>query len=232
MVPSGAQWHDKRKWAQTEIQKIQLKKKQQKNTNFFTVRVGKHWKTLPRKLVESPFLEILKTQLVTKPWATCYSWSCFEQGSWSRLSSEVPSNVIHPVKLWICKCNLKVQMIKVKNKHFVLSVPCFTSRVKLYLPIYTCPGTLFTICARLRSRQVDLSFPWCLNFMFVLEPHLFPKLNNEIENQSHLLSPIKYCTNIVVAGKAEWGFENVKTFFHFTFKHWRTLNENHKTSLN
>jgi len=35
--------------------------------NFFTVRLVKHWKGLPRKHVECPFLERFKTQLVTKP---------------------------------------------------------------------------------------------------------------------------------------------------------------------
>ena len=31
--------------------------------NFFTMRVMEHWKRLPRKLVESPFLEICKVRL-------------------------------------------------------------------------------------------------------------------------------------------------------------------------
>lgn len=52
--------------------------------------------------------------------------------------------------------------------------------------------------------------------MFVLELHLFPKLNKGIENQSHLLRPTKYDTNIMVAGKGEQGFKNIKTFFHVT----------------
>jgi len=31
--------------------------------NFFTLRVMEHWNRLPRGVVESPFLEILKTSL-------------------------------------------------------------------------------------------------------------------------------------------------------------------------
>jgi len=31
--------------------------------NFFTLRVTEHWNRLPRGVVESPYLEILKTRL-------------------------------------------------------------------------------------------------------------------------------------------------------------------------
>lgn len=32
-------------------------------TTFFTLRVVKHWHSLPREVVESPSMETLKTQL-------------------------------------------------------------------------------------------------------------------------------------------------------------------------
>jgi len=43
----------------TEIQYIAFKCKK----NIFTARMIQHWNRLPREVVESPHLEILKTQL-------------------------------------------------------------------------------------------------------------------------------------------------------------------------
>jgi len=31
--------------------------------NFFTLRVTEHWKSLPREVVASPFLEVFRTRL-------------------------------------------------------------------------------------------------------------------------------------------------------------------------
>lgn len=56
---SGAQREDK--WYRTQI-KIQVIPFKQKKS-FFIVRVVKQWNMLPRKVVESPSLEILRTQL-------------------------------------------------------------------------------------------------------------------------------------------------------------------------
>jgi len=50
--------------------------------NFFTVRVVKHWNRMPREVLESPSLEIIKTQLDI---ALSYS----EKQGWSR---------------YLCKC--------------------------------------------------------------------------------------------------------------------------------
>jgi len=38
--------------------------------NFFTLRMTEHWNRLPREVVESPFLEILKTRW-TRSCAAC-----------------------------------------------------------------------------------------------------------------------------------------------------------------
>ena len=65
-------------WAQTEIQEIPLKHKK----NFFTVRVVKDWRRLPREAVESPSLQMISTQLDVvlhnRLWLTL-----LEQGGWT-----------------------------------------------------------------------------------------------------------------------------------------------------
>lgn len=47
--------------------------------NICTVNVIKHWHRLPREVLESPSLEILKPAW-SWPWATCCSWPCLSRG--------------------------------------------------------------------------------------------------------------------------------------------------------
>ena len=51
--------------------------------DFFPVRMPEQWHRLPREVVESPFLETLKTQLGT---VLCpLLWVCLlKQGGWTR----------------------------------------------------------------------------------------------------------------------------------------------------
>jgi len=51
--------------------------------HFFTVRVAEHWHRLPRKVVESPFLEILKSHVDTGLGNLLYV-ALLEQGGWTR----------------------------------------------------------------------------------------------------------------------------------------------------
>ena len=62
LFSGGAQRQDKRRWAQTETQEAPSDRQE---TLFSTVRVTKHWHRLPREVVESPSLEILKSHLDT-----------------------------------------------------------------------------------------------------------------------------------------------------------------------
>jgi len=57
--PDSFQWHqwqEKRQWAQIYVQKVPLK-----HEVFLTVKLVKHWHRLPRKVVDFPCLEIIKT---------------------------------------------------------------------------------------------------------------------------------------------------------------------------
>lgn len=55
----GAQWQDKGQLTQTEAQKLCLNIRK----TFFTFRVTEYLNRLPREVLESPSLEILKTWL-------------------------------------------------------------------------------------------------------------------------------------------------------------------------
>jgi len=55
------------------------------------MQVDKHWNTLPREAVESPSVDILKTQ-PDKPQAICSCWPCLSKG-WSRCTPEVSTGL-------------------------------------------------------------------------------------------------------------------------------------------
>lgn len=54
---SGAQQQDKNNDHKLNHKKFHLNMRKK----FFTLRIAKHWNRLPRQVVESPSLEILKT---------------------------------------------------------------------------------------------------------------------------------------------------------------------------
>lgn len=56
MEPGCAQWQDQRKWTQIETQNAPS---DHQNT-VFTLKMTEHWYRLPRKVVESPSLELFK----------------------------------------------------------------------------------------------------------------------------------------------------------------------------
>ena len=65
---------------------------------FLTVRVPERWHRLPRQLVESPSLELLKKDLAT----VLGSWlwaALLEQQGWTRWTPEVPSS-LHLSEIW------------------------------------------------------------------------------------------------------------------------------------
>lgn len=73
----------------SEIQKILIMIR--KKTLFFTVQVVKHCKMLLREAVESPLMEIFKSQL-DELWAICSRWLCLSRG-WTRWAPEVSTNL-------------------------------------------------------------------------------------------------------------------------------------------
>jgi len=59
--------------------------------NFFTLSVTEQWNRLPREVVESPSLKILKTRLDVFL-CNLLSVNVLQQGGWTRWSPEVLSN--------------------------------------------------------------------------------------------------------------------------------------------
>ena len=55
--PSGGQRQDQRQWAQTGPQEVPSEHQE----TLLSVRVPEHWHRLPREVVESPTLEILRS---------------------------------------------------------------------------------------------------------------------------------------------------------------------------
>ena len=70
--------------------------------HFFTVRVTEHWHRLPREVVESPSLEVLRSRLDrvlgNQLWVTL-----LEQQGWTRRLPEVPPNLNQSVILCFCE---------------------------------------------------------------------------------------------------------------------------------
>lgn len=67
-----------------------------KHRRKINVRVVQHWNRLPREAVKSPSVEILKTWLDM----VLRSLLCLNQGSWTRQSQDVSSNINDSVILW------------------------------------------------------------------------------------------------------------------------------------
>lgn len=84
----------------------------------FTVRMAEHWNRLPRHLVESPSVEIVKSCLDTilsnMLWGTM-----LEQRGWTKQPPVVPSNITHSAILWIygfCTTEWSKSNIKLTGK--------------------------------------------------------------------------------------------------------------------
>lgn len=79
-------------WAQIKTHEIQFEHKP-----VFAVKVVKHWNSLPREVVESPSLEIVRTCLyiVSGSWLLTM---LLVQGIWTRRPPEIPSSLNRSVK--------------------------------------------------------------------------------------------------------------------------------------
>lgn len=101
----GAQWQDKKKSTQMEAHMTF-------HLNIINMKVVKYW--------DPPSLEILKTQLETAL-KTCSSWPWREQGTWTRWSPKVPSNINCSLILWhpVMPCSLNspsILIIQTRNE--------------------------------------------------------------------------------------------------------------------
>lgn len=80
-----------------KLKEVPLKWKKKK---FSTEKVMNHCNRLPRELVESPVLKILRTWLGKVLGVTYSGWLCFEWWCCSRQSPEVPSDLRNSMISW------------------------------------------------------------------------------------------------------------------------------------
>lgn len=69
--------------------------------NLFTVRMTGHWYRLPRGVVRSPSLEILKPTWMLSCTACCRE--LLQQQGWTRRAPEVPSSLYSSVKITVLR---------------------------------------------------------------------------------------------------------------------------------
>lgn len=74
------------KWKRVVLKRLDVSKK------FFSMRVMKHWKRLPRELADCPSLETLKVMLDGGLWAIWSIWKCPCSRGWTRLHLKDPSS--------------------------------------------------------------------------------------------------------------------------------------------
>lgn len=87
-ISSGAQWQDNSEQAQTETQEISPEFQE---TCFSLWGVTEHWYSLPREVMESQFLEIIKSCLGRVLHDTL-TVTLMEQRGWTKLPPGMPSN--------------------------------------------------------------------------------------------------------------------------------------------
>ena len=91
----GAQWKDNGNYHKLQQNKTWLDMR----TKMFTVRLIKHWKRLPREVVESQFLRIFKAQL-DMALSNLLDWTILWARGWIAWHPEVSSDPHCPMFLW------------------------------------------------------------------------------------------------------------------------------------